>query len=134
VDFLSVRNRHGLFGLAGTLRSQFNPPNAVANLYLTSRNPVSGPYAVKDGRRYRYYVSTGRDRTAGVKRWFLGHFDTNPNSTSKFPITFPGAARVDSRCKFEIRNCGGTRWQFRNCSGQGVNRPPFKMAEKTYFL
>ena len=28
---------------------------------------------------------------------------------------------------------GGTRLQFRNCSGQGVNRPPFKMAEKTYF-
>src|SRR5712671_3932140 len=63
----------------------------------------------------------------------LGHFDTNPNCTSKFPITFPGATRVDSRCKFEIRNCGGTRLQFRNCSGQGVNRPPFKMAEKRYF-
>jgi hypothetical protein len=33
----------------------------------------------------------------------------------------------------ESGNCGGTRLQFRNCSGQRVNRPLFKMAEKTYF-
>jgi DNA-directed RNA polymerase specialized sigma24 family protein len=28
---------------------------------------------------------------------------------------------------------GGSCLQFRNCSGQRVNRPPFKMVEKTYF-
>jgi hypothetical protein len=33
-EFLSVRNRDGLFGLAATLRFQFTPPNAVPNFYF----------------------------------------------------------------------------------------------------